>query len=128
MFTLGASSQLSVAKARKSGMFATTLLDVEVELVCSDLDVGGTDLDASWVREQLKSLIESLSHQALDEHPAFIPHGATPARIARYLCRKLSEVSRAKLGTSRNDGHVRVIVKEPPDTWAAFVQRLGDPK
>lgn len=128
MFTLGASLQLNVAKARKSGMFAMTLFDVEVELACADLDVGGADLDATWLREQLKLLVESLSHQALDEHPAFTPGGATPPRIARYLCSKLRDVCRATLSSARSDGYVRVVVKEPPDTWAAFVQKLSDTK
>lgn len=38
MFMLGASGQIQVAKARRAGLFAMTLFDVEVELHCPELE------------------------------------------------------------------------------------------
>jgi hypothetical protein len=126
MFTLGASGQIQIAKARKAGLFSMTLLDVEVELHCAYLDVEGGELDTAWLSQLLRDVLDPLHQQALDEHPAFAPRGMSTARFSRYVCNALLKVCREML-KELDGGFVRVVVREaPPNTWAGYTGKLKE--
>ena len=131
MYSLGVSDFVMIAHSLAGEFFGPAqrmhgaTLGVEVELRCAQLDPHGVVVDIGEMRQLLRSVLEPLDYQNLDDHPAFPPRGSTTERIAAHICNSLARALTQALGAALpKDGVLRVLVRESPAAWVAFETRI----
>lgn len=121
MYSVGVRDHILVAHRMKGETFgpaqrlhgATYTVSIEIE--CPELLQTGIAIDIGLLRQHLRTVLDELDYQNLDEHPAFQIVPSTTEHIARHIHH---EVSR-RLPPSP-DTTLTVTLDESPVAWARY--------
>ena len=100
---------------------------VDLELRRAGLDADGIVADIGLVSGLLKSVLEPLNYQNLDELPEFAGRNTTTEVLAREICERVRERIRAgALGEEAKTAleSLKVTLRESHLAWASYETRL----
>jgi 6-pyruvoyl-tetrahydropterin synthase len=100
---------------------------VDLELRRADLDADGIVADIGLVSGLLKSALEPLNYQNLDELSEFAGRNTTTEVLAREICERVR--ARIRAGALGDDAKtalesLKVILRESHLAWASYETRL----
>jgi len=133
MFCLTVRDHIMVAHSFKGDVFgpaqrlhgATFVVDLELRR--ASLDADGIVADIGLVSGLLKSALEPLNYQNLDELPEFASRNTTTEVLAREICERVRERIRAgELGEEAKTAleSLKVMLRESHLAWASYETRL----
>jgi 6-pyruvoyl-tetrahydropterin synthase len=133
MFCLTVRDHIMVAHSFKGDVFgpaqrlhgATFVVDLELRR--TDLDADGIVADIGLVSGLLKSALEPLNYQNLDELSEFAGRNTTTEVLAREICERVRERIRAgALGEDAKTAleSLKVTLRESHLAWASYETRL----
>jgi 6-pyruvoyl-tetrahydropterin synthase len=133
MFCLTVRDHIMVAHSFKGDVFgpaqrlhgATFVVDLELRR--PDLDADGIVADIGLVSGLLKSVLEPLNYQNLDELSEFAGRNTTTEVLAREICERVRERIRAgALGEDAKTAleSLKVTLRESHLAWASYETRL----
>jgi 6-pyruvoyl-tetrahydropterin synthase len=133
MFCLTVRDHIMVAHSFKGDVFgpaqrlhgATFVVDLELRR--ADLDADGIVADIGLVSGLLKSVLEPLNYQNLDELSEFAGRNTTTEVLAREICERVRE--RIRAGALGEDAKaalesLKVTLRESHLAWASYETRL----
>ena len=132
MFTLGVSDHVMIAHSFADPFFGPAqrlhgaTFAVEVEVQTKTLGPHQVVMDIGALRNIVRSVLETIDYQNLDEHPAFPERTSTTERVAEHV----AELIAARLASLPADGapprpaSLRVRLGESPVAWATFERTI----
>jgi len=132
MFILGVSDHVMIAHSFADPFFGPAqrlhgaTFAVEVEVQTRNLGPHNVVMDIGALRSIVRSVLDTIDYQNLDEHPAFPGRTSTTERVAEHV----AELIAARLASLPADGapprpaSLRVRLGESPVAWATFERTI----
>lgn len=121
MYTLTVRRHAFVAHSLKRDVFGPArnlhgvTLIVDAEFQTPEIDVNNTVIDVVRASKILKDVLSAYHYKNLDDDPAL---AAVPTTM-EFLAKRIHDGIAARTA-SRFQGHLKVTVRESPETWASY--------
>lgn len=121
MYTLTVRRHAFVAHSLKRDLFGPArnlhgvTLIVDAEFQTPEIDGNNTVIDVVRASKILKDVLSAYHYKNLDEDPAL---AAVPTTM-EFLAKRIHDGIAARTA-SRFQGHLKVTVRESPETWASY--------
>ncbi|HSQ79373.1 MAG TPA: 6-carboxytetrahydropterin synthase [Candidatus Bathyarchaeia archaeon] len=121
MYTLTVRRHAFIAHSLKRELFGPAAklhgvtLIVDAEFQAPEIDGNNTVIDVVRASKILKDVLSKYHYKNLDEDPAL---AAVPTTM-EFLARQIHDGISARTA-SRFQGHLKVTVRESPETWASY--------
>src|SRR5512142_460712 len=121
MYTLTVRRHAFVAHSLKRDLFGPArnlhgvTLIVDAEFQTPEIDGNNTVIDVVRASKILKDVLSAYHYKNLDDDPAL---AAVPTTM-EFLAKRIHDGIAARTAT-RFQGHLKVTVRESPETWASY--------
>lgn len=121
MYVVGVSDHIMIAHSLRAEIFGPAqrlhgaTYEVRIEVISETLDANGIVVDIGELRQSLRSALERLDYQNLDELPEMAGHITTTEFLARWIHGVMAERLGARAGQ-----RLKVTLVESPVAWAGY--------